>query len=142
MSSGTYCYFRVLMNDQRSENIFLAGITSYPFVVTRNMVMSVKQAITEELKREKYDLIHVETFYMMPNIPETKVPTLLVEQTIEYLGYENFAQKITRRFPFVRPLLNIDIAKIKFWEKQYWRSCDQLITVSEDDKEFYSTISN
>lgn len=122
------------------RNIFLAGITPYPFVVTRNMVMSVKQAIREELSSEKYDLIHVETFYMMPNIPETTVPTLLVEQTIEYLGYERFAQKVTRRFPFVRPLLNIDIAKIKFWEKQYWRNCDQLIAVSEDDKQYIQEI--
>ncbi len=118
------------------RNILLAGLTAYPFVVTRNMVMSVKSAIAEELARTEYDLIHVETFYMMPNIPETKIPTLLVEQTIEYLGYERFAQKITKKFPFLRPLLNIDIAKITHWEKEYWRSCDQLITVSEDDREF------
>lgn len=122
------------------RNIFLAGVTPYPFVVTRNMVTSVKQAITEELAKDHYDLIHVETFYMMPNIPDTSVPTLLVEQTIEYLGYERFAQKMTQRFPFVRPLLNIDIAKIKFWEKQYWRSCNQLITVSEDDKQYIQDI--
>ncbi|MCD8507103.1 glycosyltransferase family 4 protein [Candidatus Woesebacteria bacterium] len=122
------------------RNILLAGLTPYPFVVTRNMVMSVKAAIAQELSSEEYDLIHVETFYMMPNIPETSIPTLLVEQTIEYLGYEKFSQKITKQYPFLRPILNIDIAKIKYWEKQYWQSCDQLITVSEDDRDFIEEV--
>lgn len=122
------------------RNILLAGITAYPFVVTRNMVMSLRQAIAEELQRQPYDLIHVETFYMMPSIPATSVPTLLVEQTIEYLGYEKFAQKITKKMPFLRPILNIDIAKIKYWERKYWKSCDQLITVSDDDRKFIGEV--
>lgn len=122
------------------RNILFAGLSPYPFVVTRNMVVSLKGAIRDELNHNHYDLIHVETFYMMPNIPPTKVPTILVEQTIEYLGYESFARSITRRLPFVRPLLQIDIEKIKYWEKRYWKSCDQLVTVSQDDKEFIESV--
>lgn len=118
------------------RNILLAGLTSYPFVVTRNMVRVVKSAIAQELDQNHYDLIHVETFYMMPSIPVTGVPVLLVEQTIEYLGYEKFADKISKRLPFLRWLLNIDIAKIRYWEKRYWQSCNQLVTVSEDDRRY------
>ncbi len=118
------------------RNILMAALTAYPFVVTRNMVLSLRSAIQKELGRESYDLIHVETFYMMPNIPTTKVPTILVEQTIEHLGYESFARGIARRFPFLRPFLSLDIAKIKYWEKKYWHSCEHLITVSEDDKKY------
>ncbi|MCD8546075.1 hypothetical protein LRY64_01790 [Candidatus Woesebacteria bacterium] len=35
------------------RNILLAGLTPYPFVVTRNMVMSVKAAIAQELSSEE-----------------------------------------------------------------------------------------
>lgn len=128
--------FRRTSNPWHPRNILLAGISSYPFVVTRNLVISLKKAIARELDRQAYDLIHVETFYMMPNIPKTQLPIILVEQTIEYLGYESFAKTITQRLPFVQPLLSIDIAKIKYWEKRYWRSCDALITVSEDDRKY------
>ena len=118
------------------RNILLAAVTPYPFVVTRNLVLSLRGAIARELKRQDYDLIHVETFYMMPSIPTTSVPTLLVEQTIEYLGYQQFADQITRKYPIIKPILSVDIAKITYWERLYWRSCNQLITVSEDDKTF------
>jgi glycosyltransferase involved in cell wall biosynthesis len=118
------------------RNLLLAAFTPFPFVVTRNLVMTLKNAIADELKQEKYDLIHVETFYMMPSIPRTELPIILVEQTIEYLGYEDFAEKIQKRLPFLRPLLNWDIKKIRFWEKHYWRTCSRLVTVSEDDRRF------
>lgn len=118
------------------RNILLAVFTAYPFVVTRNMVMSLKKAIDKELSSKSYDLIHVETFYMMPSIPPTKVPTILVEQTIEYLGYERFAKKLSQKIPGIQWLLNIDIFKIRFWEKHYWKTCDRLVAVSEDDRDF------
>ncbi len=128
--------FQRTSNPWHPRNILMAGVSPYPFVVTRNMVLSLKKAIAEELAARQYDRIHVETFYMMPNIPRTTVPVILVEQTIEYLGYESFAKTITRRFPIAKPLLALDIAKIKYWERHYWRSCNALITVSEDDKHF------
>lgn len=128
--------FRRTSSPWHPKNVLSAAFSAYPFVVTRNLVSQLKGEIQKELQQGEYDLIHVETFYMMPNIPPTEVPVLLVEQTIEYLGYESFAQKITRKLPLLRPLLHIDIGKIRHWEKKYWRSCDQLVTVSEDDKKF------
>lgn len=122
------------------RNILLAGFSAFPFVVTRNLVSELQGEIEKELNDQSYDLIHVETFYMMPNIPKTDVPVLLVEQTIEYLGYESFAHKITKKMPILRPLLNIDIRKITHWERRYWRNCQQLVTVSQDDKEFIQQV--
>lgn len=116
------------------RNIFMTGFSSYPFLVIRNLTPETKSAVQQELKKQSYDLIHAETFYMMPNIPKTNIPILLVEQTIEYLGYESFAEKM--RFPLIRPLLKIDISKIRKWEEHYWKSCTKLITMSDDDKDF------
>jgi glycosyltransferase involved in cell wall biosynthesis len=115
------------------RNILLAGFSSYPFVVTRNLPLNMKAAVQAELSRGNYDLIHAETFYMMPNIPSTKVPIILAEQTIEYLGYQDYMKKAN---PLIRPLLKIDIAKIKYWERYFWKKADKLITMSSEDKVF------
>jgi polysaccharide biosynthesis protein PslH len=115
-------------------NILRAGLSLYPFVVIRNLVPEVIDAVKSELADHAYDLIHAETFYMMPNIPKTNIPIILVEQTIEYLGYQSYAQ--SSRHWYLRPFFAIDIAKIKHWEKLYWRTANRLITMSDNDKEF------
>ncbi len=119
------------------RNILLAGFSSYPFVVTRNLPLNMKKAVGDELARGSYDLIHAETFYMMPNIPSTKVPIILAEQTIEYLGYQDYMKKAN---PILRPLLKIDISKIKYWERYFWEKADKLITMSSEDKEFIERV--
>lgn len=121
------------------KNILQTAFSSYPFLVIRNYVPQAINAIKSELETGKYDLIHAETFYMMPHLPPTTVPTILVEQTIEYLGYESYAQRAWR---WLRPLLNIDIAKIKRWEQYYWDLCDRLIVMSDEDKAFIQPMLN
>ena len=115
------------------QNIFKTAFSSYPFLVIRNHAPQIITAVEEELKSSKYDLIHAETFYMMPHIPHTAIPTILVEQTIEYLGYESYAKKSPF---FLQPILNIDIGKIRKWENFYWKACDTLIVMSEEDKKY------
>lgn len=122
------------------RNIFQTAFSSFPFLVIRNHVPETIRAVEEELQADHYDVIHAETFYMMPNIPQTDVPIILVEQTIEYLGYESYADKI--RFWPIRQILKIDIDKIRRWEEHYWRSCTKLITMSEDDREFIDQTIN
>lgn len=115
------------------KNIFKTAFSSYPFLVIRNHAPAIITAVQEELHSNNYDLIHAETFYMMPHIPKTDIPTILVEQTIEYLGYESYAKNA----PFyLRPILKIDINKIRRWENFYWKACDTLVVMSEDDKRY------
>jgi len=118
------------------QNILHTALSTYPFLVIRNHVPETTKAVKQELEHEHYDLIHAETFYMMPHIPKTDVPIILVEQTIEYLGYESFAEKV--KHSFLRPILKVDIQKIKKWEEFYWQSCTKLITMSQEDKNFIS----
>ncbi len=116
------------------RNILQTGFSSFPFLVIRNHVPETIRAVEKELKSTKYDLIHAETFYMMPNIPKTEIPIILVEQTIEYLGYESYTDKV--KLAPIRWLLKLDIRKIRQWEEYYWRSCTKLITMSQEDKEY------
>lgn len=115
------------------KNIVKTAFSSYPFLVMRNHVPEVIEAVKTELATEQYDLIHAETFYMMPHLPQTKIPIILVEQTIEYLGYESYAKK---RWRPLRWLLNLDIAKIKHWEKFYWQLADKLVVMSDEDQAY------
>jgi len=114
------------------KNILRTGFSLYPFLVIRNLVPEEKEAVEKELKKEDYDLIHAETFYVMPHIPKTKVPILLVEQTIEYQVYQHYVQ--SKSFWLLKQILNIDVAKIKLWETKFWQKANKVVAVSESDK--------
>ncbi len=114
------------------SNILRTGFSFYPFLVIRNWANGEKKAIEEELKDKKFDLIHAETFYVMPNIPKTKIPILLVEQTIEYLVYRHFADGF--KIPFIKQLLYFDVMKMKYWELNYWKRAKKVVAMSDDDK--------
>lgn len=113
-------------------NILKTGFSLYPFVVVRNLSKDQQSALVEELKNEKYDLIHAETFYVMPHLPETKIPVILVDQTIEFQVYQHFVEKTDKWY--LKPLLYIDVLKIKYWELNFWRKAKKVIAVSEVDK--------
>lgn len=114
------------------NNILKTGFGLYPFLVVRNLSPEEKEAVSQKLKKEHFDLIHAETFYVMPHIPPTKIPILLVDQTIEYEVYQHFAQSFW--FWLARPLLYLDVFKLKLWEKKFWQEADKVVAVSEADK--------
>ena len=113
-------------------NVFLAAATAYPFLVSIYISQNVKKALERELQIGNYNLIHAETFYVMPNIPKTTVPILLVEQTIEYKVYQHFVEHSA---PVVlKPLLWLDVKKVKYWEKHFWQKANRVIAMSQADK--------
>lgn len=113
------------------RNILLTGFGLYPFLVIRNLSPAEKKAVKKELLTKEYDLIHAETFYVMPHIPATEVPILLVEQTVEYLVYKHYVED---QAPFlIRPLLWIDVLKLKFWETHFWQKAQRVVAMSQSD---------
>jgi len=115
------------------NNIFKTIFSSSPFLVVRNFSYEAKKIINELLSSEKFDVIHAETFYVMPHIPETNVPTVLVEQTIEYKVYKHFVNSL----PFYLRLFiyfDIDIIKLKYWERFYWKKANAVVVVSSSDE--------
>lgn len=114
------------------ENVLKTGFSLYPFLVIRNWANGEKNAIADKLREEKFDLIHAETFYVMPHIPETSIPILLVEQTIEYLVYRHYADSHPNLL--LKPFLYIDVLKMKYWEKKFWSLANKVAAMSEEDK--------
>lgn len=113
------------------KNIAKTGFSPYPFLLIGHKSDKMKRIIQTLLDKKTFDLIHIETFYVMQNLPQTFLPTILVEHNIEYLVYKRFAQfaKIA-----LRPLLYIDVLKLTYWEKYYWRKATKLVAVSEEEK--------
>lgn len=115
------------------RNIFKTGLSFYPFLVIRNWAAGEKDAIIKTLEKSKFDLIHAETFYVMPHIPETQIPILLVEQTIEYLVYSHYAESYS--FLPLRPILFFDVLKMKYWERKFWSQANKVVAMSEEDRQ-------
>src|SRR5258708_17317494 len=113
-------------------NMLKAGISFNSFLMTGHTQKIFKDKIREVLARGQFDLIHVETYYVMQNLLESMhVPIVLVEHNIEYLVYEKFM----KRAPMVvRPLLQLDIAKIRHEEEQCWKRARALVAVSREDQ--------
>lgn len=131
-----YCHKVLTFKRSRSpwtiKNILKTGFSLNPFLIVRNFAPGVKEAVARELKEGNYDLIHAETFYVMPSIPKTTLPVILVDQTIEYLVYQHYVNETAPWY--LRPLLQIDVEKMKYSEKYYWKKATQVIAVSEADK--------
>ena len=115
------------------KNILKTGFGLYPFLVIRNLSDEERKAIKEELKNEKFDLIHAENFYAMPHIPKTSIPILLTEQTIFYRVYQLFVDSLPWYLFWLKPILLIDVLKLKHWESKYWQTVDHLAVVSRED---------
>jgi polysaccharide biosynthesis protein PslH len=113
------------------SNILKTGFSLFPFLVIRNFSSSEKIALNEILKEEKFDIIHAETFYVTPHIPKTDIPIVLVDQTIEYQVYQHYVKNF--RIPILRPLLFLDVLKIKYWETYYWKRASVVVAVSDKD---------
>jgi len=115
------------------KNIFKTIFSTSPFLVVRNYSDEAKTIINKLLYQEKFDVIHAETFYVMPHIPETKVPTVLVEQTIEYKVYKHFVNSLPFYLRFFI-YFDIDIMKLKYWERFYWKKANAVVVVSSSDE--------
>jgi polysaccharide biosynthesis protein PslH len=113
------------------QNILNAGMSQHSFLITGHTLPKMQEVIGELLRVQKFDLIHVETFYVMQNVPQTAVPIVLVEHNVEYQVYERFKEKAP---PIARPLLSLDIAKIRKEEESFWKKAAKVVVVSKDDQ--------
>ncbi|MFA5136378.1 MAG: glycosyltransferase family 4 protein [Patescibacteria group bacterium] len=112
-------------------NIYRSIFSLNPFLIVRNYSSQASATLKELICREQFDVIHAETFYIMPHILKTQIPILLVEQTIEYKVYQHYVNSLPF---FIRPLFSLDILKLKFWERFYWRKAFLVGAVSESDQ--------
>jgi glycosyltransferase involved in cell wall biosynthesis len=67
---------------------------------------------------------------------------LLVDQTIEFAVYQHYVETLPKKFRLLKPLLGVDVIKLKFWERRFWKQADCLVAVSSEDKTLMKNLSN
>src|SRR3990167_2123235 len=110
-----FCQKVILFNRRKAWspiNIILSTITPFPFLVSIYFDISVRKKIKEELEKENYNLIHAETFYVMPNIPQTKVPIFLVVGQFKWLPNRDATKFLVKE---IWPTIKEKIATSKLW---------------------------
>ena len=113
------------------KNVFRTGLSPYPFLVSIYNSPGTKKILNEALASDNFDLIHAEMSYTLPYLPVHNLPVILVEQTIMSRIFEHQI-KMEPKLWF-RPLMWLDIQKMKYWEKYYWQRASRVVTVSEED---------
>lgn len=108
-------------------NITKSLLSFDPLLTTVHTHKEITKKIREELSKENFDLIHVETFYVMQNLPKVSIPVVLVEHNIEYMVYEKYVKKVPM---ILRPGMYIDVLKLRRKEMESWKKADKLIAVS------------
>lgn len=114
-----------------TANILKTGFSMDPFLIVGHTSEEMKLAIKDELVRERYDLIHVETFYVYQNLPKVSIPVILVEHNVEYLAYQRYVKLAN---PFLKLFFTIDVMKLKKKEELAWRKVDKLVAVSNAER--------
>lgn len=109
------------------KNVLKTAMSLNPFLLTVHTNKKITEEVEKEMDDQKFDLIHVETFYVMQNLPKVNIPIVLVEHNIEYLVYGRYAKNAPI---FLKPFLYIDILKLKRKEKKFWKKANRLVAVS------------
>lgn len=95
---------------------------------------AMRQTVADLLTAQQFDLIHVESFYMLPNIPATNtVPVLLTEPSIEYVAWQRFAR--VAQPIYQRPALVLEALKMRVFEPRLWQRAQLVGAMSKVDAE-------
>ena len=114
-----------------SSRYLIKVFGKYPLLMASYDNATMREAIADALSRRKYDLVHIEPFYVYPSLPKLSVPLVVGEHNIEYLVYKDHA--LSYPFSLLRPLLIADAEKMRRWEKRIWHSADWVTAVSTRD---------
>jgi hypothetical protein len=95
---------------------------------------TMEQTIERLLTHSTIGLVHVESFYMLPNLPKRlNVPVLLSEPAIEYIAWGRHA-KVARPW-YTRPGVALEAYKMRLWEPRVWSEATVVGVMSRVDQE-------
>ncbi len=114
----------------RAAMLSLTSIRPVTMRLYRSVVM--RDTLARLLAERDFGAIHVESFYMLQNLPpDLKVPTLLAEPSIEYTVWWRHAAVAQPLYQ--RPALALEAAKMRVFEPQSWSQATLVGVMSEID---------
>lgn len=115
------------------QNLLRSFLTPLPFTAATYYSPPLKKALEKELKENKYDLVHFESFYpalYLPLVKKMGIKTLMGNENIEYQVYNRYANQ---QFFFFRWLLKLEILKMRLFEEKLWQLTDVNLALSKED---------
>ncbi len=111
----------------------LLSLTSLkPITMRLYHTPAMEAAVAQVLAERRIDLIHVESFYMLPNLPaQPDVPVLLSEPAIEYVAWGRHA-RVAQPW-YTRPAIALEALKMRVWEPRAWSEATVVGTMSNVD---------
>jgi len=126
----------VMRGKGRQVKYILKAFGNFPLLLATYDNHVMQEEIKKELAQNKYDLVHIEPFYVFPSLPPLTLPLVVSEHNVEYDIYQKNAEKI--RFLLLKPLAYFDAVKVKIWEEIVWQKAKQVTAVSHEDAEIIS----
>jgi polysaccharide biosynthesis protein PslH len=132
---AAFCQYHVVERDASPGTLRAAwmSLTSPQAITMRLYGTDAMRATCARLLAEHpADIIHVESFYMLQNIPEdTAAPVFLSEPAIEYRAWFKHARVATPIY--TRPGIAIEAWKMRRVEPRWWQKADAVGAMSEVD---------
>ncbi len=102
----------------------LLSLTSLrPIIMRLYSTPTMRATLAKLLREHSYAAVHVESFYMLRNLPpgtNAQVPVLLSEPSIEFNAWAYFSRVATPVYQ--RPALIIEAFKMRQFEPRSWRT--------------------
>lgn len=134
---GEFCEYHVI-DRQSSPSTAQAAILSLtsrkPIMMRLYTTDEMRQTLADLLRDKPIDVVHVESFYMLQNLPaERSVPVLLSEPAIEYRAWRMFAG-VAKPW-YTRPGVILEALKLRQIEPKAWAEADAIGAMSPFDAE-------
>ena len=113
---------------------------SLPFLITRDQVDEMHQALSKLIRREHYDIIHADQLWMAPYALEAKTeaikkgisPRVILDQhNAVFLIPKRMAE--SHRNPFVKVWLQRESILMAEYEKKICQEFDEVVWVTQED---------
>lgn len=119
----------------------LLSLTSIrPITMRLYSTPAMRQTLQRLLAERRFDVIHIESFYMQQNLPaDCRVPILLAEPAIEYLAWWRHAT--VAQPVYQRPAIALEALKMRAFEPQVWRQARCVGVMSEVDAQLVQQVA-
>ena len=107
-----------------------------PIIMRLYSTPAMREMLAKLLRERPYTAIHVESFYMLQNLPpgtNATVPVLLSEPSIEFNAWRYYSRVATPVYQ--RPALMIEAFKIRRFEPRSWRTVAAVAVTSTPEAE-------
>jgi len=118
--------------------VYSSIVGKYPLLLASYDNALMRQKIQLELDNaaatgKPYDLIHIEPGYVWPSLPAKHPPVVVAEHNIEHSVYQLYVDHV--RLKLLKPFMQRDVNKLRYWEELIWSKADHIVTVAEKDSE-------